>query len=253
MIRVAICDDDKAVTSEIHWYLTQQSSQQDVSKHISVYHSGEDFLRDVTEGEAFHIVFMDIQMDGINGIKTGQILRNTPTGDEVILVYMSSHDSYYEGIAYIGSFGFIKKPIVLERLDEIFNRAFSLALKQVENRKRMFLYKVNTEMHSVTIKEIVYFRNCKRVIELYAWDEAKKEVFFLDKFYSNIAETLKQLPAGQFIQCERSYIVNLDYVKQMGRSSFSLEDKDRTSIPIGKTLKEEVKEAYFKRRGQQDE
>lgn len=249
MIWIAICDDDRNVTETIQSFMIGKSEEVGEELGISLYQSGEEFLQAVEQGIQFHIVFMDIEMDGINGVEVGQVLRSATDGDDVILIYMSSHDSYFEGIAYTGSFGFVKKPILQERLSEIFGRAATVVLKQIENKKRTFLYNIHTEVHSVAIDEIVFLRNSKRIIEIHTWDSLKKEILFLDKFYSSIDEALEQLPAGHFIQCERSYIINLGYVRKMGNTFLALEDRDSTSVPIGKTFKEQVKEAYFKYRG----
>ena len=46
-----------------------------------------------------HIVFLDIQMNGIDGVETGRVLRNTPDGDNIAIIFMSSHKTYYERIA----------------------------------------------------------------------------------------------------------------------------------------------------------
>jgi len=249
MIRIAICDDDKELAEKLRCFLQNKGKELgDIEMHATTYHSGEDFLQTVATGAFFHIVFMDIQMKGLDGIKTGEALRSTDDGDDTLLVYMSSYDSYYEGIAYVGSFGFIKKPFSLEKVEEIFHRAITKAQKYGK-REQVFLYNVYQDKHSVKTMKIVYLKNNKRTVELYVWDEASKNIIFLDKFYSSITEILGRLPRVQFVQCERSYVVNLDYVEQMGASFFSLSGKDGVKIPIGKTMKEDVKQAYFRHRG----
>ena len=250
MVRIAICDDDKNVTRGIYKYLMQKSQQlQEAKLSISIYHSGEDFLQAVAANEIFDIVFLDIQMGGMNGIDVGRVLRNAPDGDSIILIYISSHNSYYEGISRIGVFRFIKKPIRPDELDDVFNRAMTILMKNRATRPKPFQYKINTEIYSVTINRIVYLKNSGRLIEIYAWDEATKAVFSLDKFYSSIDETLRQLPTEQFVQCARSIVVNLDHVQQVGNTVLVLADKEKTEIPIGKTYKEPVKEIYFRRKG----
>ena len=78
------------------------------------------------------------------------------------------------------------------------------------------------------------------------WNHAKKSVGIASKFYSKIDVALDQLPAEQFVWCERSHIVNLDYVRWMNQDSFTLRDKDATELPISRRFKEKTKKAYIK-------
>ena len=246
MVRIAVCDDDKNVTNTLSRYLKQKRNQfQGVELDVAVYHSGEDFLRDIGAGVVFHIVFMDIEMEGINGVEVGQALRNTLDGDDIILIYISSHDSYFEGIVQVGVFRFIKKPIASEKFDDVFDRALTLVLR---DKPKLFQFKVGTEIRSIKLDKLVYLKNNKKLIEIYAWDEMEKSVYLFEKFYSTMDEALDKLPKGQFLQCARSIIVNIDYVQGMGRTFFTLADKCKTEIPIGKTYKEVAKDTYFGRR-----
>jgi DNA-binding LytR/AlgR family response regulator len=87
-------------------------------------------------------------------------------------------------------------------------------------------------------------KNNKRVIEVYIWNNSNSSIVLANKFYSTINDAMNQLSNKRFIQCERSYIVNLDYVDQMLRSSFTLIDIDKTQIPISRSKLSLVKAKY---------
>ena len=250
MIRIAICDDNKSITEGLYQYLVEKAKQfVGEELRISIYYSGSEFLHDVKQGFVFHIVFLDIQMDGMNGVEVGQILRDTPDGDGVIIIYMSSHDSYYEGISRIGVFRFIKKPINIAALDDAFSRAMTQAIKNRVSKPKVFQYKINTEVHSIKLSQIVYLKNIQKFIEIYTWNEATEGAALLDRFYASLDETMKQLSKESFVQCARSIIVNLDYVQRMRNDGFILMDREATEISIGKAYKEMAKDAYFRCRG----
>jgi len=254
MIRIAVCDDDKSIREEIHQYLKWKNLQSnDVEWNITLCQSGVDFLRAVDLGIGFHIVFMDIQMDGMDGIEVGKTLRDRSDADDTVMIYISNHDTYYEGLVDIGSFRFIKKPINTSRLDYVFSRALNQVMKPkgIADRPKLFLYKVNTETHSVRADKIAYMKNDKKMVEIFVWDDDRKTISFLDRFYSNMADVVAQLSKEQYIQCERSHIANLNYVRRMTADTFTLTDKDNTEIPIGRAFKGSVKEAYIKHRGNQ--
>jgi len=251
MIRIAVCDDDRNVVESIQRYLEEKDRQlQEERLDISLYSSGEDFLRDIEAGAVFHIVFMDIQMNALNGVEVGKILREQPDKDSTIIIYISSYNSYAEALLDIGNIRFLKKPITRDQLERMFNRVFSQALKYKEilNQHLSFGFNVHKESHSIKMCEIVYMKSNGKFLELYVWDSAKKAICFEDRFYSSISATLEQLPKEQFTQCGRWHIVNLDCVQRLAAEFLTLTDERNTQIPVGNTFRESVKEAYFRRK-----
>jgi len=215
MIRISICDDDMVFTDNLKQYLKIKNEKLQSEKlNVSVHRSGEGFLTSLEHSPLPHIVFMDIEMAGITGIQVGHALKSMPNGDDVILIYMSSHDSYYEGVAHVGNFRFLTKPIHYAKLDDVLNKAISKVLKDVGNRARNFLYHINKDIFSIRVNEIVYLKCHNKTISIYTWGDQDKSISFHDNTYSSITATVEQLPSTHFIQCERSHIINLDYVRR---------------------------------------
>jgi DNA-binding LytR/AlgR family response regulator len=196
---------------------------------------------------------MDIQMGEMSGVEAGQALRNLPNGDDVIMIFISSHDSYFEELVELGSFRFIGKPVDEKKLDDVFSRAINQAMKIKTEASSLFHFKVGLERHTVRTDEIAYLKNTKRTITLFIWDREKKAVDITYKIYSTIDNIMQQLPEAAFVQCERSYIVNLGAVRSMDKDYFLLHDDNNTRIPIGKVFKLEAKKSYFKHLGVQYE
>ena len=249
MIRIAVCDDDKSITQRIYGYLKAKDALLPAETlDISIYQSGEDFVRDVERGLLFHIVFMDIQMQNMSGLEVGQLLRKRPGGDDVIMIYISHHGGHFEDLVQIGSFRFIRKPFHEAHLDDVFSRALNLAMKYKNALEipDLFQFKIGTETHMVRSDKIVYMKNCKRIIALHVWDPIENLIGIMSKFYSKMDEVVEQLPREQFVRCEHSHIVNFQYVQRMAKDAFILTDKSETRIPIGRAYKTDAKQAYFK-------
>jgi len=248
MIRIAVCDDDSDITEHIRQYLEAKNKElHDKTLHISLYHSGADFLSAVERETIFHIVFMDIQMEGLDGVKVGQLLRKMPNGDVPSIIYISHYADHCRELVELEIVGFLDKPLREDRLDDTLDRA----LKRANVYGRItapapFSVQVEAETHTFQVDKIVYMKNSKRIIKLYTWNHTDQSICLESKFYSTIDEVLKRLPKGQFIQCERSYIVNLAYVQWMDKEAFILGDKEETKIPISRRGKEEAAKAYFK-------
>jgi len=108
----------------------------------------------------------------------------------------------------------------------------------------IFQYNIGNDINLIKTDEIVFLRNNKRIIELYVWNRETDTIILANKFYSIIKDALNQLPACKFYRCERSHIVNMDYIDQMESSAFILVDANKSKVPISRSRKSEAREVY---------
>jgi len=254
MIRIAVCDDDKKIVDSIQQYLKKKTEQMsDETVKVSLYESGTSFLQDIENGAYFHIVFMDIELNGKNGIDIGHDLRKRTNGDDIIMIYISVHNSYFEPLSAVGSFRFLRKPIDNKELDEVFSRAlaFALKLKDVTDKDKQFHFNIGWVKHSVKTEEIAYMKTKRDVLEIYVWNKQDKSITFFEKMYSSLVQALEQLPSNQFVRCGNSHIVNLDYVGKVSYKTLTFADNAMTTLPIGRIYIDKTRNAFYRRRGMQ--
>ena len=79
MYRIAVCDDDKKVRDEIRDFILEWNSEAE----IKVFSSGEDLLENYLSYDA---VFLDIDMQGMNGIDTGKSIRLIDRNVKIVYV-----------------------------------------------------------------------------------------------------------------------------------------------------------------------
>ena len=60
--------------------------------------------------------------------------------------------------------------------------------------------------------------------------------------YAGIGEFREKLPAGEFVNCHRSYTVNLRYVRAVGRTCLTLDNGEQ--ILVSRRLYGEVGKAF---------
>lgn len=80
MIRIAIVDDEKVIREQIKNLIEKKQTE----SIIDSYSSGEELL---VVKHCYDIVFLDIQMDGMNGIETARALRQKT--EDVILIFIT--------------------------------------------------------------------------------------------------------------------------------------------------------------------
>ena len=87
---------------------------------IQSYAGGEEMLKDFAP-KVFHIVFMDIIMDNLNGIETARQLRQEDT--ELLIVFMTTSDEYAFKAFPVHPFDYVLKPYSRQRVEKVLDEA----------------------------------------------------------------------------------------------------------------------------------
>lgn len=75
MFKIAICDDESFFTEELRELLSSYMMEKDVVFEIDTYSSGEALIELGIEVVRYNIVFLDINMEKVDGIKTAEMIR----------------------------------------------------------------------------------------------------------------------------------------------------------------------------------
>lgn len=71
-MKIAICDDDYGICKELESILQMVLQEPNA---ICLYNEGEGLLKDFSNGYVFDIIYLDIELPGLNGMEVGQVLR----------------------------------------------------------------------------------------------------------------------------------------------------------------------------------
>lgn len=196
-MRIAICDDDKLFTEQLKKYLQDFFRRSRLScPEIAVFFSGEDLLRNTNKKD---IVFLDVEMPGLSGIYTGKMLKQQ--NKNVIIIITSSYAEYLDEAMRFQVFRYLSKPLERQRLfqnmkDALHVYSVSCAKLPIETKQGVI---------SVLTSDIVMAEAVGR----------KVIVHTLKADYDSIRPMsywIGILPANNFFQSHRSFIVNLAHV-----------------------------------------
>ena len=75
MLEIAVCEDDKYSRIQIVRLLEKCAEIQEIEISVREFENGEKLLREIRAGLGIHLIYMDIEMDGINGLNTAKMIR----------------------------------------------------------------------------------------------------------------------------------------------------------------------------------
>ena len=114
-MRIAIVDDAEQERNQLREKLETQLEQDSIYTDITEFDNGAAFLTAARE-EAFAAVFLDIYMQGKNGIETAKELRQFDT-DCMLVIITTSEDHALEGFR-VRAMHYLVKPYTEEELQQ---------------------------------------------------------------------------------------------------------------------------------------
>lgn len=229
MFRIAICDDEQIIGSQIESILLDYSGKTHLDLDIIVFYSGEELYKYMKLGHSFDLIYLDIEMEPMNGLELGRKIRSTMLDYKTDIVYISGKDGYDRQLFDVQPLHFIPKPIEAN----IVIKDLRLAMLRADKLGGIFRYNKANESYKRPIKDIIYFESLGRETKIVTVNDE-------DVFYGTMGEIFKEVGKYQFIKIHRSYIVNYKHI-----SVFKYEEvimSNGTKISISQPRRKEVRE-----------
>lgn len=202
-MHIAIIDDEAAICEQIKAFICKKHPDHE----ITVYTSGQSFL---AAGEVFDLVYLDIQMEGMNGIETARALRNVQP--DTLLIFVTGAREYALEAFDVSAFHYLIKPLEEAKFIQVLERALEEAgRRKARDRERLFLRARN---QTIDQSHIRYIESRGKKVEIHT----QKENITI---YGSMNDLQAQL-GKSFYRCHRGYLVNMAYITEYGADSITL-------------------------------
>lgn len=222
---IAICDDQQAVLDELERYIKQIGDELKQNFKICKYHSGEELLEEI---ESISIVFLDIEMNGMDGIETGRMIKQKNSECKIIMA--TGNENRFKEAFRIRAFRFVTKPFEIAEIAE----ALEAVLDTFVGTNMMELYRERTPYH-IRQLDIKYVRAFNGYTEF----AVQEEKFRRDTSLDALEEVLD---TRTFYRVNRQYIVNLYWVQKYSDGTLAVGDK---YIRIPRRKKSDFEKKYI--------
>jgi len=202
-LRIAIVDDEKIICEQIKDFIQKEHGD----CQIDSYFSGQTFLE---AGKRFDLVFLDIQMEGMDGMDTARALRKTQP--EAVLIFVTGSKEYVFEAFDVSAFHYLLKPLEETKFKEVLARALLESQRcKTGRQERLF---IRTKNLTIDQKDILYIESRGKKVDIHTL----KETFSI---YGAMNELETQL-SKSFYRCHRGYLVNMAYITEYGADSITL-------------------------------
>lgn len=225
-MRIAVCDDEEKCRRQTVQAIDECIKSMDIL--TDVFESGNAFLQ-AFQKRPYDLVFLDIEMPEIDGITLAKKLRKL--NQDVPIVFLTSHIEYALEGYEVEALRYLTKPIRGDKLYEVIDYVMKLMEKQ-----RAFWIKTDEGEERIFVNDILYM-------------EAQNQNILIqtkDKTYTvryNLSDYENELLQDGFFRIHRGYLLNLRYVKSLGKHEVTI--GENVVLPVSRNKEKLLKEALF--------
>ncbi len=212
-LRVLIADDDMGMRTIMRKIVER------VEDFVLVAEAGDGKTAlELVETLKPDVVFLDVEMPEMTGVECARAIQDLDPN--VVIIFATAHDSYMGDAFEVYAFDYLIKPFKVERVIQTLERVRerlaartirSVAAPCVKPRAlsgRMML-RHREGITFVDLQDILLIQREDRSTVLYTSDN--------ERFVTNdtLSEMEARLPSDVFFRCHKSYIINLNHIKDI--------------------------------------
>jgi len=197
-VKIAICDDDRGDRENLAACLFHVCAKLSLKAQTSVYSCGEDFLTAYYK-TPFDIVFMDIYMEGINGI---DVVRSIYKKSQSQFIFTTVSREHAIEAFSLNASHYLLKPLTENAVMEAVTRCLSESVKAVSQNLEI---KTNQGMIPIPMNNIMHIEVNNKVCTIHT----QKKCY---KTYTSLDTLFELLDASSFMRAQRSFIVNMHFI-----------------------------------------
>lgn len=229
MLQLAVCDDEKIFRSDLKRIIGTELELCGIDYHIEEFSSGEELLSGLERSEC-QILFLDIEMKGMDGVAAARKLRENNRQMEIIFV-TSYADFVFQGYE-VRALNYILKPYEPEKIAAVLHAV--LEELDVEAEK---YYVIEQKSGSIRLplSSVKYFASDRRTVHAVTTGEEYT-------FYEKLSDLETRLPEA-FVRIHNRYLVHMKYLEAIRQNTAVVAGEE---LPVSRSCKSDLSIAFAK-------
>mgnify|MGYP005978613179 FL=1 len=217
-INILLCDDDKDFLQRI----SDAVAGQPVPPGASICITKSSNPAEITDRRLsqYHIMFLDIDMDERSGMDIARRVRELHL--DTVIIFVTNYPEFSMEGYEVRAFRYLLKQELEQKLPNYFRDA----LAELPRDDKVLHFSANAESFNIPYKDILYLESNQRVIYLYT----VKPMQAPDRFYGKLEDLAAELEGDGFLRIQKSYLVNMAYIKKFNYDRVVLFDGKELSV-----------------------
>lgn len=232
MVAVAVVDDDADARGRLRGFATRFASEQDVDVDVTMLPSAVELLHHYRP--EYDIIFLDIEMDDVDGVRAARVIRETDAS--TILIFVTNMAQLAIKGYEVEALDFIVKPIDYYSFAMVMRKA----LQRMERRRgRSVSLFTRGTLQVVPMDRIDYVEVRDHYITYHTADGDIR-------VKGSLSDAETQLSNGNFLRCNRWYLANVDNITGISGNLITV---GTGTIEVSRSKKQEILHAVTRSMG----
>ncbi len=219
MLEIAVCDDESFYREKIQRLLEEYLAERSLEYRIQLFLSGEEFLKHCENRVKYDIVFMDINMEKVDGIQAAMQMRAFHS--DTYLVLVTAFINYALEGYKVNAVRYIMK----DTLDTAMTECMDAVMEKMKIAQVSFSFMEGERK--------LYTDNI-----LYVESRKHKSVFFYMEaeivkyqIYEKLDWVEEKLSGFHFLRIHKSYLVNMKHIRKINNYTAFLDTGEELPVP----------------------
>lgn len=231
--KIAVCDDNELDIRYILPLVESWAVQRGILIQTDTFSSAEAFLFHDATHKSYDILLLDIEMEGMDGIRLAEKIRGD--NEVVQIIFITGFPDYMAQGYEVSALHYLMKPVSAEKLAAVLDKA----VKNLARPERYVIFTEDGEAFRIAADAVLSVEALAHscIVTTTAGSFAVK---------SGISSVEKLLggAAGGFIRCHRSYIVGVRHIKRISKTEITLDSGGR--VPLSRGNYKAVNQAFIR-------
>lgn len=200
-MQIGICDDEAIIREELLRLCREYKSTGMSDLTCVCFSSGEELL---AYNQQIDILFLDIQMRGLNGLKAAEKIREKD--DSMFIIFLTGYKGFMQAGYRVKAFRYLLKPIN----ENEFTQTLTEAVNDITKNYKAIIG-LEGETLFIRLKDIIYIEYVDRCTVIRTQRGTYESTTTMNEW-----ETI--LNTGDFFRVHKAYIVNMEYINEIGKN-----------------------------------
>ena len=224
-LSITIIEDQEKEKHELINALNSWSQRKNVSLNLEYFIDGENYFASHTTDDSI-LYILDIQLHKMDGIEIAKRMR--ARGFNRTILFLTSFREYVFDGYDVRALNYLLKPVSQETLDKCLDDVYQQILGNT------FVYRDGNNCIQIPYADIINLTTNKHYMDI----TTTTGIYSCRMSLGNILSVLPR----DFVQCHRSYIVNMRHIRKLAATTITLSNK--TTLQIGRNYLDSVRHEY---------